>query len=118
MSDSGSVVHIDLASNRPSANRSRSGSDVRSLKSQEDISDDSEQYEEDVVNRSKSKKKKKERFGGFILDEAEVDDDIDEDGEDYEVDSTNGKIGIVNEVDELGPTAREIEIHQRTNVWE
>lgn len=52
---------------------------------------------------------------GFIIDEAEVDDEVDEDDE-WE-DGAN-EIGIVNEVDEIGPTAREIEIRRRGNLWE
>lgn len=56
-----------------------------------------------------------ERFGGFIIDEAEVDDEVDEDDE---WEDGAGEIGIVNEVDELGPTAREIEIRRRGNLWE
>lgn len=77
---------------------------------------DSEEYEEDDDDdRPNKKKKKKERFGGFIIDEAEVDDEVDED-EEWE-DGAN-EIGIVNEVDELGPTAREIEIRRRGNLWE
>lgn len=70
--------------------------------------------DEEYDDRPK-KKKKKERFGGFIIDEAEVDDEVDEDDE-WE-DGAN-EIGIVNEVDELGPTAREIEIRRRGNLWE
>lgn len=54
-------------------------------------------------------------FSGFIIDEAEVDDEVDED-EEWE-DGAN-EIGIVNEVDEIGPTAREIEIRRRGNLWE
>lgn len=76
---------------------------------------DSEEYEEDDDDDRPKKKKKKERFGGFIIDEAEVDDEVDED-EDWE-DGAN-EIGIVNEVDELGPTAREIEIRRRGNLWD
>lgn len=54
-------------------------------------------------------------YGGFIIDEAEVDDEVDEDDE-WE-DGAN-ELGIVNEVDEVGPTAREIEIRRRGNLWE
>lgn len=54
-------------------------------------------------------------YGGFIIDEAEVDDEVDEDDE-WE-DGAN-ELGIVNEVDESGPTAREIEIRRRGNLWE
>ena len=76
--------------------------------------DDEEDEEEDDRPR---KKKKNDRFGGFIIDEAEVDDEV-EDEEDWEDGAQ--EIGIVgNEVDELGPTAREIEGRRRgTNLWE
>lgn len=51
----------------------------------------------------------------YSIDEAEVDDEVDED-EDWEEGAN--EIGIVNEVDEIGPTAREIEIRRRGNLWE
>lgn len=51
----------------------------------------------------------------ITIDEAEVDDEVDED-EDWEEGAN--EIGIVNEVDEIGPTAREIEIRRRGNLWE
>lgn len=39
--------------------------------------------------------------------------------EDEEWEDVANEIGIVNEVDELGPTAREIEERRRgTNLWE
>ncbi|EDW74795.1 uncharacterized protein Dwil_GK15869 [Drosophila willistoni] len=82
----------------------------------EDI--DSEEYEEEEnEDDHPRKKKKKERFGGFIIDEAEVDDEVDEDDEWEE---GANEIGIVgNEIDELGPTARDIEIRRRgTNLWD
>lgn len=76
---------------------------------------DEEEDEED--DRPGKKKKKNERFGGFIIDEADVDDEVEED-DDWE--DGAGEYGIVaNEVDELGPTAREIEGRRRgTNLWE
>lgn len=54
---------------------------------------------------------------GFIIDEAEVDDEV-EDEDEWEEGAQ--EIGIVpNEVDEFGPTAREIEGRRRgTNLWE
>lgn len=53
---------------------------------------------------------------GFIIDEAEVDDEV-EDEDEWE---EGAEIGIVpNEVDEIGLTAREIEGRRRgTNLWE
>lgn len=81
----------------------------------EDI--DSEEYDEDEDDDRPRKKKKKERFGGFIIDEAEVDDEVDEDDEWEEGAQDIGIVG--NEIDELGPTAREIEIRRRgTNLWD
>uniref|UniRef100_A0A1A9UYD5 Transcription elongation factor SPT5 n=1 Tax=Glossina austeni TaxID=7395 RepID=A0A1A9UYD5_GLOAU len=77
---------------------------------------DSEEYEEDEDDRPR-KKKKKDRFGGFIIDEAEVDDEVDEDDEWEEGANELGIVG--NEIDELGPTARDIEIRRRgTNLWD
>lgn len=75
--------------------------------------DEEEEEEDDDRPR---KKKKKDRFS-FIIDEAEVDDEVEED-DDWEEGAQ--EIGIVgNEVDELGPTAREIEGRRRgTNLWE
>lgn len=54
---------------------------------------------------------------GFIIDEAEVDDEV-EDEDEWEEGAH--EIGIVpNEVDEVGLTAREIEGRRRgTNLWE
>ncbi|XP_011871272.1 PREDICTED: transcription elongation factor SPT5-like [Vollenhovia emeryi] len=63
------------------------------------------------------KKEKKDRFGGFIIDEAEVDYEVEDDDEWEEGAQEIGIVG--NEVDELGPTAREIEGRRRgTNLWD
>lgn len=80
----------------------------------EDEYDEEEEEEDDDRPR---KKKKKDRFGGFIIDEAEVDDEV-EDEDEWEDGAQD--IGIVgNEFDELGPTAREIEGRRRgTNLWD
>lgn len=76
--------------------------------------EDEDELEHDQPDK---KKKKNERFGGFIIDEAEVDDDV-EDDDDWE--DGFGEFDIIgNAVDELGPTAREIEGRRRgTNIWE
>ncbi|XP_046743130.1 transcription elongation factor SPT5 [Diprion similis] len=76
---------------------------------------DEEEYEDD--DRPSRKKKKKDKFGGFIIDEAEVDDEVEDDDE---WEDGAQEIGIVgNEVDELGPTAPEIEGRRRgTNLWD
>lgn len=57
------------------------------------------------------------RYRDFIIEEAEVDSDVDEDDE-YE--DAVGEIGIVgNEVEESGQTAREIENRRRmVMLWE
>ena len=80
-----------------------------------DERDDEEDEDEEDDDRPR-KKRKKDRFN-FLDDEAEVDDDV-EDDEEWEEGAQ--EIGIVgNEVDELGPTAREIEGKRRgTNLWE
>lgn len=78
---------------------------------------DEEEDEDDEGPKSKKKKKKHDRFGGFIIDEAEVDDEVEEDDE---WEDGAQEIGIVgNEMEELGPTAREIEGRRRgTTLWE
>jgi transcription elongation factor SPT5 len=57
------------------------------------------------------------RYRDFIIEEAEVDSDVDEDDEEYD---NVGEIGIVgNEVEESGQTAREIENRRRIHtLWE
>ncbi|XP_045760597.1 transcription elongation factor SPT5 [Maniola jurtina] len=79
---------------------------------------DSEEYDEDEEEERRRKKRKKDsRYGGFIIDEAEVDDEVDEDDEWEEGAQEMGIVG--NEVDEIGPTAREIEGRRRgTNLWD
>ncbi|XP_075228601.1 transcription elongation factor subunit Spt5 [Lycorma delicatula] len=77
---------------------------------------DEEEEEEDEGPRNK-KKKKTDRYGGFIIDEAEVDDEV-EDEDEWEEGAQ--EIGIVGtEMEELGPTAREIEGRRRANtLWD
>ncbi|XP_050426414.1 transcription elongation factor SPT5 [Adelges cooleyi] len=118
------------ASRSRSRSRSGSGSEAEENNQEEEVADEQEpegedlnsedEYdeEEDEENdRPGKKKKKNERFGGFIIDEADVDDEVEED-EEWE--DGAGDYGIVaNEVDELGPTAREIEGRRRgTNLWD
>ncbi len=73
--------------------------------------------EEDEDNDSRYKKRRNERHGGFILDEAEVDDEVESEDE-WEEGAQ--EIGIIShETDEHGPTAREIEGRRRgTSLWE
>lgn len=84
----------------------------------EDLDNSSEYDEEEEEDDDRPrKKKKKDRFGGFIIDEAEVDDEVEDDDEWEEGAQEIGIVG--NEVDEIGPTAREIEGRRRgTNLWE
>ncbi|XP_066144783.1 transcription elongation factor SPT5 isoform X1 [Euwallacea fornicatus] len=120
-----------------SRSRSRSGSEAREASGPEDVQDeeepdgqslhdseeyDSEEDESDDDGRSKKRRRKdksrdKYGHGGFIIDEAEVDDEV-EDEDEWEDGAQ--EIGIVsNELDEFGPTAREIEGRRRgTNLWD
>ncbi|KAL1502723.1 hypothetical protein ABEB36_007827 [Hypothenemus hampei] len=109
----------------------RSGSEAREGSEPEDVQEeeepdghslrdseeyDSEEDDSDEGGRAK-KRKKKDRYGGFIIDEAEVDDEV-EDEDEWEDGAQ--EIGIVsNELDEFGPTAREIEGRRRgTSLWD
>lgn len=79
---------------------------------------DSEEFDSEEEDSDRGRKRrKKDRYGGFIIDEAEVDDEV-EDEDEWEDGAQ--EIGIVaNEVDESGPTARDIEGRRRgTNLWE
>lgn len=57
-----------------------------------------------------------ERFGQFIIDEAEVDDEVEDDDEWEDGAHEMGVVG--NEIEEFGTTAREIENRRRANLWE
>lgn len=80
----------------------------------DDFDDEEEDEEED---RSRKRKRKNDRYGGFIIDEAEVDDEV-EDEDEWEDGAQ--EMGLVpNEMEEMGPTAREIEGRRRgTSMWE
>ncbi|XP_014243912.1 transcription elongation factor SPT5 isoform X2 [Cimex lectularius] len=133
-SRSRSVSRSRSRSRSPSGSRSGSGSEAEEdnrneksaseeepegeeLGSEDEDDYDEEEDEDDEGPRSKKKKKKNDRFGGFIIDEAEVDDEVEEDDE---WEDGAQEIGIVgNEMDELGPTAREIEGRRRgTTLWD
>ncbi|KAK9886433.1 hypothetical protein WA026_016713 [Henosepilachna vigintioctopunctata] len=110
-----------------SRSEARSGSEAREGSGGEEVEDEQEpegesldEYdseEEDSDSGRGKKRKKKDRYGGFIIDEAEVDDEV-EDEDEWEDGAP--EFGIVpNEVDEFGPTAREIEGRRRgTNLWD
>lgn len=121
-SGSGSDVEHNRNGNRDDEAREASGDEEVADEQEPEGEDvDSEEYdeeeEEDEDDDRPRKKKKKDRFGGFIIDEAEVDDEVDEDDEWEEGAQEMGIVG--NEVDELGPTAREIEGRRRgTNLWD
>lgn len=117
---------------RSRSRSAKSGSEAREASGPEDVAEeeepdgdslhsgdeyDSEEDESDDGGRAKKRKKNKDRYGGFIIDEAEVDDEV-EDEDEWEDGAQ--EIGIVpNEVDEFGPTAREIEGRRRgTNLWD
>ncbi|XP_052861646.1 transcription elongation factor SPT5 [Anopheles cruzii] len=83
----------------------------------EDEYDEEEEDDDDNRRGGRKKKKKPERFGGFIIDEAEVDDEVDEDDEWEDGAQEMGIVG--NEIEEVGQTAREIENRRRgTNLWD
>ena len=78
----------------------------------------SQEYDEDEEDDDggRYKRRRRERHGGFILDEAEVDDEVE--SEDGWEDGADGSI-ISNDLDERGPTARDIErLRRGTNLWE
>lgn len=81
------------------------------------ISQEYDEEEEEDEESGRYKRRRQERHGGFILDEAEVDDEV-ESEDDWEEGA--GDVGIINnDLDEHGPTARDIERRRRgTNVWE
>lgn len=108
------ILNDILGSGSERGRRSRSRSRDEEVEDEEEPEGEDLDSEDDEEDDRPRKKKKKERFGGFIIDEAEVDDEVDEDDE-WE-DGAN-EIGIVNEVDEIGPTARDIE-RRRGNLWE
>ncbi|XP_025424604.1 transcription elongation factor SPT5 [Sipha flava] len=122
--------HASSRSASRSRSHSPSGSEAEENNHEEEVADEQEpdgedlnsedeydEEEDEEDDRPGKKKKKNERFGGFIIDEADVDDEAEED-DDWE--DGAGEYGIVaNEVDELGPTAREIEGRRRgTNLWD
>lgn len=76
-----------------------------------------EEEDEDNDGGRYNKRRRNERHGGFILDEAEVDDEV-ESEDDWEEGAQ--EIGIIShEIEEHGPTAREIEGRRRgTSLWE
>lgn len=92
------------------------GSDSEEEEEDEEIEEE-EEDEDEEVNGGRRKRKKSDRFGGFILEEAEVDDEV-EDEEEWEDGAENyGLVG--NEVDEMGPTAREIDGRRRQQqMWD
>lgn len=81
------------------------------------MDEDEEDDEEDEDDYDKKRaKKRKSGAGGFILEEAEVDDEVEEE-DDWE-DGAEQYLHH-NEMDEHGPTAREIEGSlRRHSIWE
>ncbi|KAJ8683478.1 hypothetical protein QAD02_019270 [Eretmocerus hayati] len=129
---------VSRSRSRSVASRSRSRSRYRSVRDDEaeeanseeepepeeepegedlDDEDDDEYDDEEEDDRPRKKKRKKGHALDFIIREAEVDDEP-EDDEEWEDGAQ--EMGIVgNEVDEIGLTAREIEGRRRgTNLWE
>uniref|UniRef100_T1IQH2 Transcription elongation factor SPT5 n=1 Tax=Strigamia maritima TaxID=126957 RepID=T1IQH2_STRMM len=83
------------------------GEDLASHSEEEEEDEDEYDEEEDEDNRPR--KRRKPRHGGFIIDEAEVDDEV-EDEEDWE----DGAEDIIDrQAPNEGVTAREIDNHRR-----
>ncbi|CAG7691031.1 unnamed protein product [Allacma fusca] len=84
----------------------------------EDITNKSEdEYDEEEEEDDEFRPRKKHRGGGggFILEEAEVDDDI-EDEEEWEDGAENYNL---QDLEEHGPTARDIDAHsRRQTIWD
>ncbi|KAL7306543.1 hypothetical protein TKK_0001235 [Trichogramma kaykai] len=124
-SRSGSRSRSPSRSRSRSKFRSRSRSRSRSASGDEEgegevLDEDIDEYDEEEEEDNEGPRKKKRKKGqvyDFIIQEAEVDDEP-EDDEEWEDGAQ--EIGIVpNEIDELGPTAREIEGRRRgTNLWD
>ncbi|KAL1117370.1 hypothetical protein AAG570_004696, partial [Ranatra chinensis] len=115
-SGSGSEAEEDNRVEKSASEEEPEGEDLNSEDEDKEYDEEEEEEEEEDGRRSK-KKKKNDRYGGFIFDEAEVDDEVEEDDE---WEDGAQEIGIVgNEMEELGPTAREIEGRRRGNVlWD
>ncbi|CAL8108608.1 unnamed protein product [Orchesella dallaii] len=101
------------SSNNNKKKKRRSYDDEEEEEEDEDEEDDEEDDEEYSRKRAK---KRKSGVGGFILEEAEVDDEVEEEDE-WEEGAEQYIHG--NEMDEHGPTAREIEGSlRRHSIWD
>jgi len=98
------------SSTSSSSSRSRSRSGSRSDKARDKDEQDSEEYDSEEENDRPRKKRKTKRCGGFIVDEAEEGDDEEEEDE---WEDGAYELGIVDGIDESGPTARNIERSRR-----
>jgi len=79
------------------------------------LKDDYDEDEEEEENARPRKKNRRAGVGDFILEEAEVDDEVEED-EEWE---DGAEAYNIHEIDEHGPTAREIDAHSRRHsMWE
>ncbi|KAL7286586.1 hypothetical protein TKK_0019213 [Trichogramma kaykai] len=107
------IADDSLTTRESSDDDAGSGSDNNDTQNDGDSFDSFSEDDE----RQRPKKKPKKLVSDFILQEAEVDDDA-EDEEEWE-DGAH-ELGIVeNEIEELGPTARDIEGRRRiSNMWD
>ncbi|ESP00239.1 hypothetical protein LOTGIDRAFT_225963 [Lottia gigantea] len=78
--------------------------------------DEEDDYEEDEEEEERVRKKKKSHVSRFILEEADVDDEGEEDDEEWE----EGAEDLIERKSTYdGPSAREIESHQRMKqIWD
>lgn len=77
----------------------------------DELRDSEEAEDDDDYDYSRNKRKKRRKGNEFIIDEAEVDEDADEDDEAWDED--DGGFGNVNEAEEAGRTARDLEAKLR-----
>ncbi|XP_005096032.1 transcription elongation factor SPT5 [Aplysia californica] len=81
----------------------------------EDLDNEEFDEEEDEEEEARPRKKKRKGALGFIIEEADVDDEDDEDDVEWE----DGAEEIIDRKSSYDPTEREIESHQRLrHIWE
>lgn len=115
-SDNEGSLSRSEGSRSPSPESRPAKSSRKSRKVQDDSDDDdelrdSEEAEDDEDFEYNRRRKKRRKGNEFIIDEAEVDEDADEDDENW--DEEDGVFGGVNEAEEAGRTAQDLEAERR-----
>uniref|UniRef100_A0A0K2T674 Transcription elongation factor SPT5 n=1 Tax=Lepeophtheirus salmonis TaxID=72036 RepID=A0A0K2T674_LEPSM len=101
----------DASESSPARSHGRSSGRRRRRRDESDEDEeDEEEYDSEEEEEYEAKPKKKKKKSDFIIDEAEVDDDVEDDEEGYDdYDATD----LNNEAEEAGQTAREIDARMR-----